>query len=152
MALGMGNFTFRASLQSLPDRDLIFRIASRLPLLSDFARLDDDYFYHDDVPAPGESTAIFLGPVVGEDRRRSPRSDCCPSFILCRVLGQRTWPRRSLDSRFSRASVEERRQILWRFLVPALQRTKEAVRQFCQTDSLRGVQPRGATGPPGTTL
>src|SRR6266511_2718711 len=120
MALGMGNFTCRASLQSLPDRDLIFRIASRLPLLSDFAWLDDDYFYPDDLPAPGEFAAIFLGSVVGKDRRRSPRSDCCPSFILCRVLGRRTWPRRSLDSRFSRASVEERRQILWCLLVSTL--------------------------------
>src|SRR6266545_2998474 len=107
MALGMGHFTFRATLQSVPDRDFIFRIASRLPLLSDFARLDDDHFYPDDVPAPGESAAIFLGPVVGQDRRRSPRSDCRPSFLLCRVLGRRTWPRRSLDPRFSRASVEE---------------------------------------------
>src|SRR2546422_4784318 len=152
MALGMGHFTFRTSLQSLPDRDLIFRIASRLPLLSDFAQLDDDHFYRDDVPAPGESAAFFLGSMVGEDHRRSPRSNCCSSFILCRVLGRRTWPRRSLDSRFSRASVEERRQILWRFLLPALQRTKAAVRQFCQTDSLHGVQPWGATGPPGTSL
>src|SRR5918996_1072868 len=88
MALDLGDFTFRAALQSIPDVDFILRIKSSLSLLSGFPWFDGRHLYLDDIPASEEFAEFFLGPVAGEERRRGRRRDCRAASALCRILGQ----------------------------------------------------------------
>ncbi len=78
------------------------------------------HLHNDHLAKAEESTELFLGSVVGQERRRWRRGDRRAASLFRRLLGQRSRPRRSLGQRSGRALDENRRQVLRRFLVSAL--------------------------------
>ena len=101
---------------------------------------------------PKSLAKFSWGPWLAKSRRCRRRCDPRAPSSLCRLLGRHSGPGRSVGPRSCRASVEERRQILRRFLVSALCSAKRTVWCFGQTNSLCRMQPRRSASAFGSDL